>query len=719
MSDDHDHPSPEQEAAMARDALAKGDLGHAIHHIGCALIGNPTSYDWLGVLAQIVQRSPDPLGLVPVGGDTNFVTAATRGYILAMQGKWEEAIDLVGQVVVVRPDVPYLHWVEWWVAQPGVLQGFAFDQLAPMIVVPAAKLAGGCPPATPSDDPRYPNLQAAARLVHMVRGLHPNESFGYFTGSMLSRRLGMFDDALLLAQHAYQLEPSWRSAIGVANTYKDMGRPDDAITWFRKALSHDPEDVSAHLDIGDTLLKANRLNDAIAEYEKVLKKQDGHPWAKASIHYAKFKLTGDPKERLYLIRMTEADEGSERASDLCAELEPPVPYVTWLPRPGDASCNALNHIFEQMFDNPAQHHGSTVVLELSHVESPSVVAAFFLQMEMWGPQVGFDYRVRKIQQPDPRQPKAQVEFQLWRWEGNNGTQPRAAMARPGGGPSGAGYGSVGREIYAIAEEPFHLDIWTPIAEQKGRELGPGRLNDLLALMVNPPRPPNSTWRVLNWTQRFQVACALTIAHLDAGWPGSVRQRALYSLVYGPTDWTTTAGIIALGVLARKEPAIRAEVEQVYGWLRSQIPAEGFCCWAYPLACTWLALGKHDDITRTRLEQWKQELYEEVGKSTVHMVEIEAKKFDFEEEKAKAQAAAQQIAGGGGGDPDPMVFPGQPVAKLSDYVRLMKVMQTGNMMGALQQYGLDMMAYAQVATAWGQKLAADPVLNAKFSQMMQS
>ncbi len=104
-------------------------------------------------------------------------------------------------------------------------------------------------------------------------------------------------------------------------------------------------------------------------------------------------------------------------------------------------------------------------------------------------------------------------------------------------------------------------------------------------------------------------------------------------------------------------------------------------------------------------------------STVHMCQIEAKKFDQAEEMAKAQAAQQQLATGAAGDPDPVVFPGQRVARLSDYVGLMKAMQTGNMMGALGHYGLDMMGYASVATAWGQKLGADPTLNAKFAAMM--
>jgi len=71
------------------------------------------------------------------------------------------------------------------------------------------------------------------------------------------------------------------------------------------------------------------------------------------------------------------------------------------------------------------------------------------------------------------------------------------------------------------------------------------------------------------------------------------------------------------------------------------------------------------------------------------------------------------------DPDPLIFEGQPVARLSDYVAILKGMQAGDMNGALAQYGLDMGSYAQVATAWGAKLAANPVLTAKFHRLMKA
>jgi hypothetical protein len=92
-------------------------------------------------------------------------------------------------------------------------------------------------------------------------------------------------------------------------------------------------------------------------------------------------------------------------------------------------------------------------------------------------------------------------------------------------------------------------------------------------------------------------------------------------------------------------------------------------------------------------------------------------MDMHLRMAQQQQAQRELNQGDDGDPDPVVFPGQAVQKLSDYVGILKRMQTGDMKGALAAYGLDMMSYGSVATAWGAKLAADPVLNEKFSRMM--
>jgi tetratricopeptide (TPR) repeat protein len=700
--------TPEQDVQLARQALASNDLKHALHHIGCALASNPMHPEWMQVLNQIVGAAPDPLKLVEIQGDTSFVDAANRAYVLAWVRRWDEALDLVTDVAEIRPDIPYMLWCEWWMSQPGVLQGMTLDSLIGGIVVDIMKIASSCPVPVDKDDPRLPTLQSSARIMAGIRQVHPKEGMLWFGSSMVARRLGQNAESLQFAQHAYQIDPSWKSAIGVANAMRDAKQIDQAAQWFRKALDHDKSDVSAHLDMGDMFLDANRLDDAMKEYEHAERKQPDHPWATASMYYIRWKQNGDPNQKIALLRLTEGDKRNDRARQLCDLIDPPTLYVNRLPHPADASSNALNDIMQEMFHNPAQHHGSTVKLEMSHVESPSVVASFWLQMEMWGPQVGFDYQIKKIQEPDPRQPKANVPFVIWNWEG---TQPRPNVPRPNG--------TVVTAIHHLAGEPFNLDTWVPMAQRTAQKLGVGAVRDLLATMVYPPRPPGSNWRVLPWVQRAQIASAIVISQLDQGWHGSTRQQALMSLLYGPTDWTTGAAAVALGVLARGDAQIRAEVAQAFGWLLGQVPKEGFCCFELPVVQTWLTFPDLDDVTKKRLEAYKERIFNnEVGVSTVHMCKIEAKQFNQAEEMQKAQAAQQQIAAGGGGDPDPVVFPGQRVARLSDYVGLMKGMQSGNMMGVLGQYGLDMMGYAGVATQWGQKLAQDATLNAKFADMMR-
>ncbi len=80
--------------------------------------------------------------------------------------------------------------------------------------------------------------------------------------------------------------------------------------------------------------------------------------------------------------------------------------------------------------------------------------------------------------------------------------------------------------------------------------------------------------------------------------------------------------------------------------------------------------------------------------------------------------AQEEASTADEDPnDPIIFPGQPIECLSQYVALMKKMQSGDMEGALAEFGLDMGAYGAVAAAWAAKMTQDTSLAVKYGQMM--
>lgn len=80
---------------------------------------------------------------------------------------------------------------------------------------------------------------------------------------------------------------------------------------------------------------------------------------------------------------------------------------------------------------------------------------------------------------------------------------------------------------------------------------------------------------------------------------------------------------------------------------------------------------------------------------------------------RAQLGLEPVAS----DDDPELFPGEAISKLSDYVKFMKKVQTGDMNGALSEYGLDMMQYSEVAQKWGQKLAIDQNLTVKYTELI--
>jgi hypothetical protein len=69
------------------------------------------------------------------------------------------------------------------------------------------------------------------------------------------------------------------------------------------------------------------------------------------------------------------------------------------------------------------------------------------------------------------------------------------------------------------------------------------------------------------------------------------------------------------------------------------------------------------------------------------------------------------------DDDAPIFPGTKIPRLSDYVQVMKAMRGADPLGMLSRLGLDMAGYAQLATQWGQRLADDPELSARFSEKM--
>jgi hypothetical protein len=161
-------------------------------------------------------------------------------------------------------------------------------------------------------------------------------------------------------------------------------------------------------------------------------------------------------------------------------------------------------------------------------------------------------------------------------------------------------------VAALAREPYGLTEWAGRAVELGPRLGAGRVEELLGVMVHPPLPPPGTpaW---TWLQYVQVAAALVLAHVDAGWKGAARRKALFALANGPLDWTVGAAIIALTHVAQHDPAARDEVTRLFVELMKAMPRQGYVPYAHALVCCLLALPTISDKERATLKEWRRDL----------------------------------------------------------------------------------------------------------------
>lgn len=758
----------------AREAFGRGELQTATLYASDLLMLYPNERAYLETFDEIVQSTSDPLATLPVAtGAIHVATAAGRARALMMQRRLPEAIELLCAAIEVAPHVPYFHWLQRWLS-PVVIAGLSWELLFATVVKAPLTMALGVSVPPRDDDLRVINLRAAADVFAALRECFPTESILWYGEGLIRRRLGEPSRTVEIAEDGVERWPQdWRLRTGLLNAFRDAGRADDALTQARVALDIAADDLSPLHDVAWAFMDAERLAEAAGLFEELVEKDPAYPGARACMHFARWKANGSEEDKRVLVALRERAAWDDPVRGFADEADPPVPYVNVLVGPGDATLAAARQLASELEHvirccGVGGHVGLT--LSSAHLDSPSVEVAFDLAMRHMGANGSLTYHVDQIQSPDPRPDKAQVSTPVWIYDGQNIVKAHAE-----------GDARAQAAIASIARQTFRRDVWDPAAKAVADELGAGGYHALLSVLTNPPVPTDEDgFDAFTWTWRCQVATALALSHLGPWDTGSAR-AALYSMTYGPSDWVTSAAVIAFGWRVAENPAIRAEVEPIFTWLRSLIPATGFTTWEIVLADVWLGLEGHTDEAKADIEAWIDRYYETLPQKNVvrpaerryadmsledyvfasidgrvvpewqeamnaspqlhrrfldlkRSVELEGMGVSAEEERAldqihdgqmdmhlrvaQQQQAQREMNEGGGGDPDPEVFPGQAVARLSDYVSILKGMQSGDMNGALARYGLDMMSYGPVATAWSAKMAADPVLTEKFSRMMQ-
>ncbi|MGK0184500.1 MAG: tetratricopeptide (TPR) repeat protein [Verrucomicrobiales bacterium] len=605
-TDDCEAHSPEEDIQIARRAVSEGDLPHAAFHVACALADNPLREDWKALLAAIAGRSKSPDELLEIEDDEVYIgIVAGRAFVLEQEGRFSEALNLIGEAIEYDPRISYLPWATEW-----LLRAKATDVAAAVSSDTMTEFLHGLLRVGALEMVDDSHREAFCRAVVSAVGDMPAASgdFEYARCAIL-RRMEKFDEALVIADALHLAEQSWRSAICVAMVYREMGNADKALAFYREAANIDPSEVTTYLDMGDVLLGAGQYDEAAREFDKACIIEDESPWAYPSLLYSRyFSDEGSEDEKAHLLtelqEFAAAHPDNERAADLVEHLQhlSEQPYIDFLPEPQEAIVHMVRHLLED--GTPIETDSLNV--GLSHLEAPSAVMACRDSLNLFAGQDRCELilSVNQLQQPDPRECPPDSIARLWSYDGYEAT-------RAVGPPASA---AVKSAVIALAEQPFHLDTWWQKAEELAAHWDDSHFADLLACMVHPPesRMDSMPWI---WIQQVQTAAAFLLAPVCArSWVSSPDANPLLAVCYGTKDWIVNGAVIALTRLAltQKDERLRADVTTALEDLEATRPDGGFCCYMHCLTSHQLLIPGLTTERRNVLQQRLEEIETQAG-----------------------------------------------------------------------------------------------------------
>ncbi len=526
--------TPDEEFAIAQAVWEhEHDAKHAAHHLAAALAGDPHSPERLRLLDEILADTPDPDVVAPVesGSEASnyFGTVAIHAYALARKGDTAEAVGIITQVHDARPDVSYLEWAFDWLARdPAAIPAVSRDQIRRFLAGVLQRHPGNVVQAPAA----RAELERVLRFYEtVVREPDAEEMLRYAHVAMV-RKLGRLAEAQTLAESAYQAFPGYLFSTSLAMIHQSLGDVAGWEKWSRRAIEHDPSDVAIRLDLGDGHLERENFNEAVRWYDEVLQLEPGHPWATPSGYFARSERGDGPEWLEKLRQYAAANPRNDRAQAL---VQTGVPYRGYLPPQQEAILGILRHILEQQSSDPANLPTGEMRVALSAMEAPSARLAVDRQLAAMESDLSVAYTFSAVQEPDPRLPRAKVQFQAWKYQGYD---PIPAVPEPPG--------RVVDEVGLLAARVYDRGQWYDLAAAAVERLGTLRAEELIGAMVCPPELPPGGYAP-DWIFRCQVAAALMLANLDGEipWEQSERRPALLDLCQGPMDWTVSAAAIAL------------------------------------------------------------------------------------------------------------------------------------------------------------------------------
>ncbi|MFB9235333.1 tetratricopeptide repeat protein [Plantactinospora siamensis] len=528
------------ELELARTALADGDLQHAAGHVAGALAHAPTLPEAHEVLAQLAARTGGGLDLFPLRQHPFVGTIVARAHLLAAAGRPAEGLELLA---IATDHAPAVDWAGVpWVAAPALAEQVDPDRLARLLM----RICAGIP--DPAPQPGRAALRPYLRLAERAIARHPRAALLLGAASALARRLDEIPLAVHWAGAGVRAAPSKLGEVWLGYAHRSAGRIDAALDALYRAVAYDPDDLSVYADIAGTLADNGRLDEALRWTDRALERDPTFDCAVHTAHRLRYRRDGEVRHLVGLADFQrEHPDDSHEHGDL-AECCSGEPWLGRLPAAQEAVAGVLRRMLADGHGRDSSGLVARGRVRLSGLEPPSALRA----VAAAAPGLRLD--IEKVPDPDPRLPRRAVERPLWRYDGTTATPalppPSAAAAE---------------RIRQLARPGWRHP---PDAYDSAVALATVELDDLLALLVHPPAPPDDELgrSLLEhdptlWVRSVQVWACLGLLHhrTDEPWPASTRRRVLLDLLWGVEDWVTEAALFALITYAWVDPSVRPEV----------------------------------------------------------------------------------------------------------------------------------------------------------------
>ncbi|MCU7724480.1 tetratricopeptide repeat protein [Actinoplanes sp. KI2] len=312
--------------------MARDEPHQAADHLAGALTHAPTLPEAHELLGRLAGRPGGGLDLFPLAPHVSAGGLAARAHLLAAAGQPEDGLPLLAAASGRSPGA------DWagvpWVGDPGLGVRIEPGQLVQLLMRLCTAVGDPAPSAART------TLQPYLTVARHAIAAHPDDAMLLGAGSALARRIGESALAVEWASRGARARPSKLAEIWLGYAYRSAGRVAEALAALRRAVAHDPDDLSVYADIAGTLADHGRLDDALNWVDRALERDPEFDCAVHTAHRLRHRADGDVG---HLVRLADfirdhPDESHEHTdlADCCREIPwlGGVPAAAPLPRRG-------------------------------------------------------------------------------------------------------------------------------------------------------------------------------------------------------------------------------------------------------------------------------------------------------------------------------------------------------------------------------------------------